>query len=261
MTKHRGDEMENFSHQMVPLKIKEPIKKGIVRLIQYDVVLKDYAIWLDSKEGKVIIPRQELELYDIKGSLNHYIGSTLEYITTAYDANRHVHLGSCKKLKQQKQAALIKRLQAGEVFEAEVIRFVYFGAYLNIDGIPVILRNQDFASDYTTVADVYQEGDHIEVCHLKVNENLKINVQAVHKYESNSTITIEDFQPKTVVLGLVRSVKSWACFVNIAPNLDAICPVPSYFTVKEGMKVAFRINQVRIEEGRVRGKIIKIIRS
>ena len=28
MTKHRGDEMENFSHQMVPLKIKEPIKKG-----------------------------------------------------------------------------------------------------------------------------------------------------------------------------------------------------------------------------------------
>ena len=122
MTKHRGDEMENFSHQMVPLKTKESIKKGIVRLIQYDVVLKDYAIWLDSKEGKVIIPRQELELYEIKGGLNHYIGITLEYLTTGYDSNRQVYLGSCKKLKQQKQAALINRLQAGAVFEAEVTR-------------------------------------------------------------------------------------------------------------------------------------------
>ncbi|MTL62742.1 RNA-binding protein, partial [Turicibacter sanguinis] len=33
----------------------------------------------------------------------------------------------------------------------------------------------------------------------------------------------------------------------------------TYFNVKEGMKVAFRINQVRLDEGRVRGKIIKII--
>ena len=91
-----------------------------------------------------------------------------------------------------------------------------------------------------------------------MNDNLKINVQAVTKYECHSSITIEDFEPQTVVYGLVRSVKPWACFVNIAPNLDAICPVPTFFTVKEGMKVAFRINQVRLEEGRVRGKIIKV---
>ncbi|MDO4926091.1 MAG: S1 RNA-binding domain-containing protein [Turicibacter sp.] len=253
--------MEEFSHKIIPLKTKEETKEGIVRLVQYDIILNDYAVWLDSEEGKVIIPRHELELYDIKGNLNHYIGMTLQYKLMDYDSNRHVYLGSCRELKQQKREEIIQRLKAGEVFEAKVIRLVYFGAYLSIDGVSVILRNQDFANDYTTVADVYKEGDRISVCHLKVNENLKINVQAVNKYKSHSSITIADFEPQTVVYGLVRNVKSWACFVNIAPNLDAICPVPTYFTVKEGMKVAFRINQVRVEEGRVRGKIIKIIQS
>lgn len=253
--------MERCSHQIIPLKTKEETKEGIVRLVQYDLILNDYAVWLDSDEGKVIIPRHDIELDEIKGNLNHYMGMTLPYQLVDYDANRHVYIGSCRALKQQKRAEIINRLKAGEVFEAKVIRLVYFGAYLSLEGISVILRNQDFATDYTTVADVYKEGDQILVCHLKVNKNLKINVQAVTKYESHSSITIADFEPQTVVYGLVRNVKSWACFVNIAPNLDAICPVPTSFTVKEGMKVAFRIHQVRVEEGRVRGKIIKVIQS
>lgn len=244
---------------MIPLKTKEDIKEGIIRLVQYDIILNDYTVWLDLDGDKVIIPRQELELYDIKEGLNHYIGTTLHYMITAYDANRNVYLGSCKEVKHKKRIKLIERLKAGETFNAKITRLVYFGAFLSIEGISVILRNQDFANDYTTVSDVYKEGDQISVCFLKVNDNLKINVQAVIKYECHSSITIADFEPQTFVYGLVRNVKPWACFVNIAPNLDAICPVPMFFTVKERMKVAFRMNQVHLEEGRIRGKIVKVL--
>ena len=59
--------MEEFSQQMIPLKTKKEIKEGIVRLVQYDIILNDYAVWLDLDGDKVIIPRQELELYEIKG--------------------------------------------------------------------------------------------------------------------------------------------------------------------------------------------------
>ena len=253
--------MEGYIKSESLLNIGNEIKEGVVRLVQYDVVLNDYTVWLELDGNKVIIPRQELELYEIKGNLNHYIGMKIQYVIKNYDAHRHIYIASCKEVQYQKRQEMIQRLQAGETFEAKVVRLVYFGAYLSIDGVSVILRNQDFSNDYTVVSDVYKEGDRIEVRYLKVNENQKINVQAVTKYESKSSITIADFEPQTVVYGLVRSVKSWACFVNIAPNLDAICPVPTYFTVKEGMKVAFRINQVRLEEGRVRGKIIKVIQS
>lgn len=249
--------MDDFSHN--PLATNHEILEGIIRLVQFDILLNDYVAWLDFEGDRVIIPRQELELYEIKSTLNHYIGMKVQFKIMSYDEQRRVYLASCKEIKEERRNDIIARLKEGESFEATITKIVYFGAYLMIDGISVILRNQDFSNDYTTVGDIYHEGDTILVSLLKVNDNMKINVQAVEKYETQSSITIEDFEPQTVVYGLVRNVKSWACFVNIAPNLDAICPVPTYFNVKEGMKVAFRINQVRLDEGRVRGKIIKII--
>lgn len=251
--------MEECLVSSYPESEENEILEGIIRLVQFDILLNDYVAWLDFEGNRVIIPRKELELYEIKGTLNHYIGKKVEFKISKYDETRHVYFASCKEAKEIHRQEIITRLKLGETFNATVTKIVYFGAYLTINDVTVILRNQDFANDYTTVGDVYKEGDMIHVSLLKVNENMKINVQAVEKYETQSTITIEDFEPQTVVYGLVRNVKSWACFVNIAPNLDAICPVPAYFNVKEGMKVAFRINQVRINEGRVRGKIIKII--
>lgn len=251
--------MEALTTLDIPLFDKNEILEGIVRLVQYDILLNDYVAWLEYGGYKVIIPRSELELYEIKGNLNQYIGGILSFNIIEFDEKRQIFLASCKSIKEKKRNRVIERLNAGEVFDGKIVKIVYFGAYLQIEDISVILRNQDFANDYTTIADIYQEGDTIKVKLLKINDNLKINVQAVVKYESQSTISIEDFEPQTVVYGLVRNVKSWACFVNIAPNLDAICPVPTYLNIKEGMKVAFRINQVRLEEGRVRGKIVKVI--
>ena len=241
------------------LDMAQEMQEGIVRLVQYDLILNDYTVWLDHHSQKVVIPRQELELFEVKGSLNHYIGKKLQFVLTDFDEKRKIHLGTCKPVKTRQRDDLIESLQQGEAFEARIVRLVYFGAYLEIAGIPVILRNRDFADDYTTVADIHDMGDTIQVKLLKISQNGKINVQAVSKYESPSKITIEDFLPHTVVYGIVRNVKPWACFVNIAPNLDAICPIPPYINVKEGMKVAFRINQVKPEEKKIRGKIIKEI--
>ena len=121
-----------------------------------------------------------------------------------FNETRQVFIASCKQIKEKKRQQIIERLKLGEAFNAKIIKLVYFGAYLTIEDISVILRNQDFSSDYTTVADIYQEGDIIKVKLLKVNDNLKINVQAVEKYQSQSTICIHDFEPQTVVYGLVR---------------------------------------------------------
>jgi|GEM_PF-1607589 len=251
--------MEQLSKIEIPEIQQGKVQEGIVRLVQYDLILNDYAVWLDHSHEKFIIPRQELEIHEIKGNLNNYIGKKLKFNVIGYDDKRDLYIGSCKALKLEKQQELVKRLRSGEEFDARIIRLVYFGAYLSIDDMSVIIRNRDFANDYTTISDVCSEGEIIRVKLLKITQTGKINVQAVEKYENVSMITVEDFKPHTVVYGLVRNVKSWACFVNIAPNLDAICPVPTYFNVKEGMKVAFRINQVRKEDGRIRGKIIKII--
>lgn len=237
------------------------IQKGKVKGVQYDHDLGEDSVWLENKGQKIMIARSKLELYELKGGLHRYMGQMIAYEVIGYDSHRQVYYGSCLEVKRQKRRELIKRLETGQPFLATVTRLTYFGAYLTIDGISVILRNKDFAADYTTVADVYRVGEQIEVCFLKANTNLKINVQAVTKYVQTSAITINDFEPHTIVYGTIRSIKPWACFVNLAPNLDAICPIPLALSAKEGMSVAFRIHQVRKEEGKVRGKIIKIIEN
>ena len=237
------------------------VQTGKVKDVRYDHYLEEDSVEIEREGQPVIILRSHLELYQVKGNLNRYRGQMLEYVIIGYDSLRNIYYGSCLEVKRQKRRQLIKELETGKPYLATITNLTYFGAYLTIEGISVILRNRDFAADYTTVSDIYQVGDQLEVCFLKANNNLKINVQAVNKYVQTSTITIEDFEPHTVVYGTVRSIKPWACFVNIAPNLDAICPIPMVNFIKEGSPVAFRIHQVRVEEGKVRGKIIKIMEN
>jgi len=237
----------------------DQFQEGVIRLAKYDMILGDYTAWLDNNGTKVAITREELELYDIKGNLQSYVGTTIKYSILEYDPYREIYLGTCKPAKRKRQQEIINALKQGESFEAKVIKIVYFGAYLAIESLTVILRNKDFSSDYTVVGDIFQKGDKMTVCLQRISQNGKVNVQTVPKYENPHRVELEDFQPQTVVSGIIRSIKPWACFVNIAPNLDAICPIPMDLEIKEGMRVAFRINQVRQEDRRIRGKIIKVL--
>ena len=232
---------------------------GIILMVQFDPSFEEYVAWVESAGKRILIPASELELFSIRGNLNHYVGQSVTFVEYRFDAKRQLHIGSCRPVKVQQREQLIEKLEAGQTFEATVVKFVYFGAYLVIDGVRVTLRNQDFSDDYTTVGDIYEVGDCLKVRLQRINQNRKINVEAIDRHQTTSSITIADFEPQTVVYGLIRSIKSWGCFVNIAPNLDAICPIPSQFKVSEGMKVAFKINQVRISESKVRGKIVRII--
>ena len=232
---------------------------GIILMVQFDPSFEEYVAWVESEGKRILIPASELELFSIRGNLNHYVGQQVTFVDYRFDTKRNLYIGSCRPVKEQLRDQLIKALELGETFEATVTRLVYFGAYLTINGVRVILRNQDFSDDYTTVGDIHEVGDKIKVRLHRINQNQKINVEVVERHQTASSITIADFEPQTVVYGLIRSIKSWGCFVNIAPNLDAICPIPSQFKVYEGMKVAFKINQVRISESKVRGKIVRII--
>ncbi|MCL1949073.1 MAG: S1 RNA-binding domain-containing protein [Turicibacter sp.] len=232
---------------------------GEIRMVKYDAVLGDYTAWLDLGGQQIAIPRGELELYEVKGNIAGFVGRIVEFSILEYDPYREIYVASCKGAKLKKQQEIAARLKEGETLEATILKIVYFGAYLVIDCLTVILRNKDFSQDYTTVGDVFQKGDKIRVKLHRISQNGKINVQSMPKYLNPYRPDFSEFKPQMVISGVVRNIKPWACFVNIAPNLDAICPMPAQFEIGEGMLVAFRIHQVRPEDKKVRGKIIKIL--
>lgn len=245
-------------------KIKEAIEKGtvfngMVRLVQRSELLNTDILMTELNGMQVIIAREEVDMRDVKTSLVNYIGRKISFVIVSVDEDKGVLIASRKVVQEKQRDALIAELEAGTEFEAKITKILPFGAYVEIKGIAVLLRNSDFAEGYTALREVSKVGDVLQVKLAKVTKNNRILVQAVEKYKTDSPMNLENFEPNQVVLGRIRSVKPWGCFVCIAENIDALCPIPGTIEVEEDMRVSFRITQVRKEEEKVRGKIINIL--
>lgn len=166
-------------------------------------------------------------------------------------------------VKEEKRNALIEKLEEGANLNATVTKILKYGAYLDIEGIQVVLKNVDFASDYTTIAEKHKIGDKILVKLNKINANNKIQVEAVEKVFTPCSVKFEDFCEGQTVYGKIRSIKPDACFVGLIPNLDALASIPDFvdFPIEEGMSVLLQIKKIFPEERRIRGKIIKVIQD
>lgn len=245
-------------------KIKEAIEKGtvfsgVVRLVQRSELLNSDILMTELNGKQVLIAREEVDMRDVKTSLVNYIGTKVSFVILSVDEENGVLIASRKVVQEKKRDALIAKLETGVEVETKITKVLPFGAYMEIDGVAVLIRNSDFAEDFTALREVKNVGDVLRVKLAKVTKNKRILVQAIEKYKADSTMTLDNFEPNQVVLGRIRSVKPWGCFVCIAGNIDALCPIPGTIEVEEDMRVSFRITQVRKDEEKVRGKIINIL--
>lgn len=232
---------------------------GLVKLVQHKAELDTDIIMLDLEGVQAIIVRDEIDIREITTSLVNFVGKRIKFIVKEIDRETGIVICSRKAVKELEREAMVKRLEAGEVIKAKIVKILNFGAYVDIEGVTALIRNQDFAEDYTTIGEIKNVGDTIDVKLRKISSNGKVFVESNEKYKNPTIMSLELFEPNQVVFGVVRNVKPHGAYVCIAPNLDALCPVPGTVDLEEGMKVTFRITQVRVEEGRVRGKIIKIL--
>lgn len=147
------------------------------------------------------------------------------------------------------------------VIDADVIKVKDFGAYLQYKGTVLILRNKDFANDFTSVKEVVREGSKLKCKLVELSKTKRIFVMAAQKYEVNSKVDLNMFRRDQVVLGSVVAVKPFGVFVRIAPGVDALCPIPLNYDPKEGDQVKFRVLQVDENKRRVRGKIMNRVQD
>lgn len=250
--------MTNFKVFEKAMNDKE-ILKGLVKMVHHDAVLETDVLVLDLEGVKGIIIREEVDVEVNWKSLVGFIGREVNFMVKEIDRDTGVVICSRKDAQIVVKEDVVERLREGEVFSAQVINILEYGAYVEINGVTGLLKNIDFASDYTTVNDVLKVGDTVNVKLKKVSANDRLIFEAVEKYKNPTIMSFDTFERDQVVLGSVRNVKPWGVYVCIAPGLDALCPIPGTGEVEEGMKVSFRITQIKPEEKRVRGKIVRIL--
>lgn len=240
-------------------KNEQTVMKGLVKVVQHDKELDSDVLILDLDGVKAVITRAEVDLEIQWKSLVGFLGRDVHFTVKEVDVENSVLYCSRKDAQAVKKVEVVERLTEGEVFTSQVINVLNYGAYVEIDGVTGLLKNVDFADDYTTVGEVLKVGDKVNVKLKKISTNERLIFEAVEKFKNPTIMGFEMFERDQVVLGVVRNVKPWGAYVCVAPGVDALCPIPGTGEIEEGMKVSFRITQVREDEKRVRGKIVRVL--
>jgi small subunit ribosomal protein S1 len=238
---------------------KKEILKGMVKVVQHDEKLDSDILMLDLEGVKGIVLREEVDLEVEWKSLVGFLGRDINFIVKSIDKENGIVYCSRKDAQAIQKEEIVSRLQEGEVFKAQVINILKYGAYIEIEGVTGLLKNVDFAEDYTTISEILKVGDSVNVKLKKISANERLIFESVEKYKNPTIMGFNMFEKDQVVLGVVRNVKPWGAYVCIAPGLDALCPIPGTGDIEEGTKVSFRITQVKSDDERVRGKIVRIL--
>lgn len=212
---------------------------------------------LDGVQGLILADEADLDVNH--KSLVNFVGREIEFCVQEVDEDEGLVICSRKDAQMIRKQDLLNRLEAGEHFDAKIINIVKFGAYVEVNGISGLIKNNKFSADFTPIKEVHSEGDVIKVELDHVSKNGKIQLRAVDKYTNPTIIDVSNLEEQTVMHGKVRSIQSWGVFVSIAPGLDALANIPENFEIEEDMEVRFIITQVIKEQGRVRGKIQSVV--
>jgi len=247
--------------KLTELKDSQAVLIGRVNVIGYNDRFKTDVLRLEMKNGlSGYIKREDLDIRETKQSLVPFVGKQVKFIIKEI-LDDGTLICSRKEIKEAERDALLQKLEAGEEMDATITHIERYGGYLTIDDVSVMLRNMDFSNDHTILKDKHKVGDKIRVKFLKKTSTGRILVEAVEKYCNPTQVDFSTFEKNQVVLGRVRTIKTWGCYVCIAPNLDALAPIPEDIDMEleEGMSVRFKISKVDEENHHIRGKVLEII--
>jgi small subunit ribosomal protein S1 len=240
-------------------KEEEKILKDVVVLTQVDKETNEEVLVLDFKDYKGIIRKDEIDMFMPWKSFVRFVGKEIDFVVTEIDTENKVIYCSRKKAQDKMCSETMTKLSQGEVMEATISGIVKYGAYVEVAGVYGLVKNADFSDYHIPIGDVLKVGDKMKVKLKKVSENEKITLEPIEKHVVQTIMSFDAFERDQVVLGEVTGVKPWGAYVNIAPGLDALCPIPPTDDIEVGMKVSFRITKVKEDEGKVRGKIVKVL--
>lgn len=252
--------MEKNIEKFKECKEKGTVLKGRIKLVEKSKKYGTDILTIDLQDAVGIIKREDFDIKDRKESLVKYVGANIKFVIVDIEEDGTL-ICSRKVVKEFEREVLIKELEGGAEVEGKILKIVKFGAFLNVKGTTVVLKNIDFSEDHTTVMDKHKEGDKIKVKLQRVTSTKKILVQAVEKFCNPTSINFDSFSENQVATGVIRTIKSWGCYVCVAPNLDVLTPVPELpdGDVEEGTTVLIKIKTVNKEERKIRGRILKVI--
>ena len=160
---------------------------------------------------------------------------------------------------EEKTKSTIENLRKGPA-EAKFTKFTNFGAFMDIDGVSVIMRNKDFSDDFLQIKNHHDIGDILKVKINDINGQNRIYVEPVQKMQAPE-FEIGDINVGDIRVGKLVQIKPLGCFVNIKSGLDGITSLPNIPNVvfNVGDMVVYQIKKIDEEEKKVKLQVLRKI--
>lgn len=188
-------------------------------------------------------------------SLSNFIDRNVQFTLLEITGPKTVRASRAEAQKIT-QKSTIERIESGESIRAQIVNVLAHGAYVDINGVTGLLKNVDFARDSTPIKKVLNVGDKIKVKYKKRSSNGTILFEAVQKYISPESLTIDDLCEDSIVTGVVRAVQPFGVFVQVVVDHDALCSNKNLQELEEDDKVYVKITMVDKEANKIRGEIL-----
>ncbi|MDD2393699.1 MAG: bifunctional 4-hydroxy-3-methylbut-2-enyl diphosphate reductase/30S ribosomal protein S1 [Eubacteriales bacterium] len=215
----------------------------------------------------IYIHRTQLELHPVD-DLESYKGKSLDILITQFDSEkRRLRVSGSRRTlisrEREERAGLIwDDLEKDKIYNGIVRSLVDFGAFVDIGGVDGLVHISELSwKRIKHPSEVVKPGDEIEV-YIKDFDREKSRISLGYKNPDNDPYKDleEKFPVGSVVTGKVVRMVDFGAFIEIAPNIDALCHVTQISSVrlekpsdvlKEGMEVKVRIMTVSSDTKRI----------
>lgn len=205
---------------------------------------------------------------DHSGSLLRYVGRTVPFVLTRMDGD--IVYGSRALALDALKASMLQALSDGKPFTGTIVKLTAYGAYVEVNGVPGLLRNTNATADHSEIGEHLKEGDQVSVVCRDIDAQGRINWKLHGSLLRRSEPIELDFAEDTVIVGDISGITSFrnsagvGVFVRVAKGVDALCAMPE-FEVVRGQQVAVRILRILPDVNdpngapKVRGKILRLV--
>ena len=255
--------VETLKHKELIQKAYEertPVAVKVVNVVR-DGVIASY------RSIDIYIHRTQLEL-SVVDDLEPYRDQEFDVLITQYDPNRRRMRvsGSRRMLLQQErkesEREIWDTIEVGNEYTGVVRNLTNFGAFVDIGGVDGLIHISELSwQRIRHPSEVLSVGDKVEVYVKDFDRSKKRISLGYRRAEDDPYRDIEArFPVGAIVRGVVVRMFPFGAFINIAPEVDALChisQISNYHLNKpgdvlvEGMEVDARVVEVSDEARRI----------
>ncbi len=207
-----------------------------------------------------LIPLEFSGVDDIR-KLRKLSGQNIAFKVLNFDKEANVFTASRLAALEHMSTITWNRLEEGKIIIAVVREVSPSEIRADIGGVAVKISIDEV--DYGWIDDLtekIQVGDHLKVKVVELDkENKRIKVSAKAAKENPWPDCTKRYHEHGEYVGKISGVREYGVFVNIEPNVDALCPHLKFQNPKKGDRVLMRVLHVDTKKEQIRGRIVRIV--